>query len=119
MSQEVASRPSLFRQEVIEFQQHNRQWGRVVPLQSTPTKIVVWSITAAVAAVVVFLFFAQYARKETVAGYLAPASGTAKIFAPQPGIISATHVEQGQRVEAEARRDVRGLADLAEQADRR
>ena len=100
MSQEVASRPSLFRQEVIEFQQHNRQWGRVVPLQSTPTKIVVWSITAAVAAVVVFLFFAQYARKETVAGYLAPASGTAKIFAPQPGIISATHVEQGQRVEA-------------------
>lgn len=100
MTQEVAPRPSLFRQEVIEFQQHNRQWGRVVPLQSMPTKIVVWSITAAVAAVVTFLFFAQYARKETVTGYLAPASGTAKVFAPQPGIISATHVEQGQRVEA-------------------
>ena len=100
MTQEVAQRPSLFRQEVIEFQQHNRQWGRVVPLQSLSTRLVVWSVTAAVTAVVAFLFVAQYARKETVAGYLAPAAGTAKIFAPQPGVISATHVTQGQRVEA-------------------
>lgn len=95
----VPSTRPLFRQEVVEFQQHNRQWGRVVPLQSLQMRLMVWFIAAAAAAVIAFLFLAQYARKETVTGYLAPASGTAKVFAPQQGTISAIHVEQGQRVE--------------------
>ena len=99
MSRTVASRPSLFRQEAIEFQQHHRQWGRVVPLQPLPTRLMVWAVTVAAAAVVAFLFVAQYARKETVPGYLVPAAGTAKVFAPQQGTIGAVHVEQGQRVE--------------------
>ena len=99
MSREVASRRQLFRQEVVEFQQRNQQWGRVVPLQPLPTRLMVWFITGAALAVVTFLTFAQYARKETVTGYLTPASGTAKVFAPQQGTISAVHVEQGQRVE--------------------
>ncbi len=93
-----AKRP-LFRQEVVEFQQQNRQWGRVVPLQPTSTRFMVWFVTAAVAAVIVFLFFAQYARKETVTGYITPAAGTARVTAPRPGIISAVHVSQGQQVE--------------------
>ena len=91
--------PALFRQEVVEFQQQNRQWGRVVPLQPLPTRLMVWFVTAAAAAVIAFLFLAQYARKETVTGYLAPAAGTARVFAPQQGTVSAVHVEQGQRVE--------------------
>ena len=99
MSREVTPQRQLFRQEVVEFQQRDRQWGRVVPLQPLPTRLLVWFITAIAVAVVVFLFFAQYARKETVTGYLAPAAGTARIFAPQQGTISAIHVEQGQRVE--------------------
>lgn len=99
MRQTVAPRPPLFRQEAIEFQQHHRQWGRVVPLQPLSTRLFVWSVTAAVAAIVAFLFVAQYARKETVVGYLAPASGTAKVFVPQSGTIDAVHVRQGQRVE--------------------
>lgn len=99
MGREVTSRRQLFRQEVVEFQQQNRQWGRVVPLQPLPTRLMVWFITGAAAAVIAFLFLAQYARKETVTGYLAPASGTAKVFAPQQGTIGAIYVEQGQRVE--------------------
>jgi membrane fusion protein len=99
--QQPTMRPKrpLFRQEVIDFQQHHRQWGRVVPLQPLPMRLMVWFITVAAAAIIVFLFLAQYARKETVTGYLAPAAGTARIFAPQQGIISAIYVEQGQRVE--------------------
>jgi len=96
----VTSRPSLIRQEAIEFQQHHRQWGQIVLLQSLPTRIMVWFITATVALVITFLFLAQYARKETVTGYLTPTSGTAKIFAPQQGTISAIYVEQGEHVEA-------------------
>jgi len=95
----VTSRLSLFRQEALEFQRQDRQWGRVVPLQPLPTRLMVWFITAAASAIAAFLFLAQYARKETVTGYLTPASGTARIFAPQQGTISAIHVEQGQRVE--------------------
>jgi len=89
----------LFRQEVLEFQQHNRQWGRVVPLQPLSTRLMVWCVAAAAAGVIAFLFLAQYARKETAAGYLAPVSGTARVFAPQPGTISAVYVEQGEAVE--------------------
>jgi membrane fusion protein len=89
----------LFRQEVLEFQRSNRQWGRVVPLQPLATKALVWSVVLVSACIVVFLFFAEYARKEVAVGYLAPESGSARIFAPQQGTVSAVYVEQGQRVE--------------------
>jgi len=93
------AQPPLFRQEVIEFQQYNRQWGRVVPLQPLSTRLMVWCIAVAAAGIVVFLFFAQYARKEIAPGYLAPVSGTAKVFTPQAGTISAVYVEQGETVQ--------------------
>jgi membrane fusion protein len=95
----VTARRSLLRQEAIEFQQHHRQWGQVVLLQPLPVKIMAWSITAAAGLVIVFLLLAQYARKETVIGYLTPTSGTVKIFAPQQGTIDAIYVEQGQHIE--------------------
>jgi membrane fusion protein len=95
----VPVRRPLFRQEVIEFQQHNRQWGRVVPLQPLSTRLMVWSVFLVAAAVIVFLFFAQYARKEVALGYLAPVSGTVRVFAPQAGIISAVYAQQGETVE--------------------
>jgi membrane fusion protein len=89
----------LFRQEVLDFQRYNRQWGRVVPLQPRSTRFMVWCIVAASACVIAFLFFAHYARKEVALGYLTPASGTARVFASQPGTISAVYVAQGQHVE--------------------
>jgi membrane fusion protein len=99
MDHKVTSpRRPLFRQEAIEFQQHGQQWGQVVLLQSLPTRLMVWFIAAAAAAIIAFLFLAQYARKETVTGYLTPAAGTARIFVPQQGTVAAVHVEQGQRV---------------------
>lgn len=45
-----------------------------------------------------FLSIAQYARKETVTGYLTPTFGTAKIFVPQQGFIKELHVKEGQEV---------------------
>jgi membrane fusion protein len=95
----LPARHPLFRQEVIEFQQHNRQWGRVVPLLPLSTRLMVWCVAAATAGVIAFLFFAQYARKEVASGYLAPVSGTARVFTSQPGTISAVYVQQGETVE--------------------
>jgi membrane fusion protein len=95
----VASERSLFREEVLEFQRHNRQWGQVAQLQPISTKLFTWFITVAVAFVIAFLFHGQYARKETVTGYLTPTSGTAKIFAPQQGTIKEIHVGEGENVQ--------------------
>jgi membrane fusion protein len=89
----------LFREEAIEFQRHNRQWGQVSHLQPLSTKLLTWFIAGAVALTIAFLFVGQYARKETVSGYLTPTSGTAKIFAAQQGTIKEIHVREGEQVQ--------------------
>lgn len=94
----LPSRP-LFRQEAVDFQQQHRQWGQVVLLQPLSTRIMAWSAVGLVAAILSFLFFGQYSRKETVSGYLSPASGTARIVVPRTGVVRAVHVQHGQEVE--------------------
>jgi len=89
----------MFRPEALQFQQESRQWGQVASLQPLSTKILSWFIAAAVVLVLLFLFVGQYARKETVIGYLTPISGTAKIFASQQGAIKEIYVKEEQKVE--------------------
>jgi membrane fusion protein len=96
----MPSQQLLFRQEAIDFQQHNRQAGQVALLQPLSTKILTWFFAASVAIIVTFLFFGQYARKETVIGYLIPTAGIAKIFAAKPGTIKDIYVKEGQEVKA-------------------
>jgi membrane fusion protein len=95
----VASQRSLFRQEAIDFQHQHRNWGPVILLQPVSTKILTWFLATVVALILVFLSVAQYARKETVAGYLTPTVGTAKIFVPQQGFVKELYVEDGQQIE--------------------
>ncbi len=92
--------PSLFRQEAVEFQQHHRQWGEVVLLQPLPVTVMAWFVTVAILLILIFLSIAQYARKETVVGYLTPTTGTAKIYVPRQGTIRTVHVHEGQQVQA-------------------
>ena len=94
----MTQRSSLFRQEAVDFQRHNREWGQVAELQPLSIKIITWFITAATALVITFLFLGQYSRKETVVGYLTPTSGTSKIFVPQRGTIRELQVREGQQV---------------------
>jgi len=89
---------TLFRREVVEFQQLEKEWGGIVLLQPVSTRIMTWSITAALVVIVTFLSLAQYARKESVVGYLTLSSGRAKIFVPQHGIIKRVHVKEGDLV---------------------
>ena len=96
----MTSQPLLFRQEAIDFQRQHRQWwGQIAPLQPISTKITTWFIAATVALAVAFLLLAQYARKETVIGYLTPTAGTAKIFAFHQGTIKEIYVKADQQVE--------------------
>ena len=83
----MSDRQTLFRSEAIAFQRRG-QLGEVVLLQPVPAKLLFWSLVAVFALIVGYLVLAQYARKETVTGYLAPTAGVAKIFlrgpAPSP-----------------------------------
>jgi membrane fusion protein len=94
----VAAQPSLFRQEAIDFLHQRRSWGEVVSLQPISSTILSWSLAMLVTIILCFITIAQYARKETVTGYLTPTFGTAKIFVPQQGFIKELHVKEGQEV---------------------
>jgi membrane fusion protein len=101
----AVSQRSLFRREALDFQNQFRNWGQVALLQPVSSKLLSWFLAALVAVVVIFISVAQYARKETVVGYLTPSSGTAKIFVPQQvstqqqGFIREVHVKEGDEVE--------------------
>lgn len=88
----------LFRREAIEFQQYQRQWGDVVLLQPVATKLLSWLLVLAVALIIVFMAFAEYARKDTAVGYLTPSAGTARVFVPQQGVIKEVYIKEGQQV---------------------
>ncbi|MBV8591980.1 MAG: HlyD family efflux transporter periplasmic adaptor subunit [Acetobacteraceae bacterium] len=89
---------ALFRQEALDFQRSQRQWGEVALLQPLSTKLLSWSAATAFAAVLAFASVTQYARKETVPGYLVPTAGTAKIFATNPGVVTEVYVREGEEV---------------------
>jgi membrane fusion protein len=90
----------LFRQAAIDFQRGQHEFGEITLLQPVSTKLLVWVLTAVVAVAIVFLCFAQFSRKQTVSGYLIPASGTMKVFPIREGIVSDLQVEEGQYVKA-------------------
>jgi membrane fusion protein len=91
---------SLFRQEAMDFQQHHLQWGDVSALQPVSTKMLSWFLVGITTGMIAFISIAQYARKETVIGYLTPTKGTAKIFAERRGVIREVHVREGETVPA-------------------
>ena len=94
----MATRPGLFRQEAIDFSNQRNSWGEVVSLQPVSSTILSWSLAGVIVLILCFLSIAQYARKETVSGYLTPTFGTAKIFVPQQGFIKELNVKEGQEV---------------------
>ena len=93
-----SSPTSLFRHEVVDFQEIERQFGRAILLQPISLKVITWFLAGFVALMLALLFIGQYSRKATVSGYLIPSSGTAKIFALQRGTITKVHVTEGQEV---------------------
>jgi multidrug efflux pump subunit AcrA (membrane-fusion protein) len=94
----MATRPALFRQEAVEFLRQRHSWGEVVSLQPLSSTILSWALVGMVALILGFVSIAQYARKETVIGYLTPTVGTAKIFVPQQGFIKEVKVKEGQEI---------------------
>src|SRR2546423_929937 len=94
----MTAQRSLFRQEAVDFLHQRSSWGEVVSLQPISSTILSWSLAGLVALIFCFLSVAQYARKETVTGYLTPTFGTAKLFVPQQGFVKELKVKEGQEV---------------------
>ena len=90
---------ALFREQAVA-RQRQRLYGEV----RLDTPLSAYVLTALIGALVLglacALAFGSYARKETVTGWLVPDRGLARVAAPEPSVVEAVHVRQGQRVEA-------------------
>jgi membrane fusion protein len=66
--------------------------------QPVSNRLLTWALVLTVAVGLLYLSAAQFSRKQTVAGYLRPASGTLKVYPTRPGTITAVYVRQGEAV---------------------
>ena len=90
-------RESLFRPEVMA--QKQTQWLGTVLLQPKLSHRVCARVALALLALVLaFLFFGSYTRKARLNGWVMPEMGLVRVFAPQPGVITAIRVHEGDQV---------------------
>ncbi|KVN05787.1 HlyD family secretion protein [Burkholderia stagnalis] len=92
---------SLFRQEALDATRH-KMMG-TVSLYSPPWRWLMIAVaTATTLAVVAFLVFGTYTKRERVAGQLLPAKGLLTVAPPLMGTVTDTRVREGQIVAAGA-----------------
>jgi len=87
----------LFRKEAVEAQTQ-RLVGSISLAQPLSMKITSTIIVAVVILTVGFLFSAEYARKETVQGFLRPDKGLIKSYSNRNGTIEKVFISEGQFV---------------------
>lgn len=88
----------IFRRQAVEAQK-NKLHGDIslaqpLSIHSVATTLVIVAVTISL-----FLSFSNYARKETVRGYIVPDKGVIKTYASRSGIIEQLHVSEGDEVE--------------------
>jgi len=88
----------LFRKEVLQSSE-DRLHGEVVFTQPLSTKLLAGAFFAILAIAGIWVTFGTYARIEMVPGRLITDTPTAKVMAPQSGIVSDLLVTEGQFVD--------------------
>lgn len=89
----------LFRPQVIEAKRG--QWlGSIIVAAPLSRWLLVLLAIVLAAAILLFLFFGHYTRRETVTGQLVPSAGLLNVAAPSAGTITRLHVRDGQLVKA-------------------
>ncbi|WP_299196491.1 HlyD family efflux transporter periplasmic adaptor subunit [uncultured Erythrobacter sp.] len=89
---------TLFRKEVVEATQ-DRLHGEVVFTQPLSTKLFAGALFVILAIAAIWVSVGTYARIETVPGILVTDIPSAKVIAPQPGVIVELNVVEGQLVD--------------------
>ena len=87
----------LFRKEAVAAQSQ-RLVGAISLAQPLSIKITASIIVAVVITTIIFLFSAEYARKETVQGFLRPDKGLIKSYSNRNGTIEKILVSEGELV---------------------
>ena len=87
----------LFRQQA-QANRVNRLYGEISLAQPLSLYLIVAFLSAASLLLVLFLSIFEYARKETVRGYLLPDAGIIRSFPLRSGVITELHVKQGESV---------------------
>ncbi|WP_299002845.1 HlyD family efflux transporter periplasmic adaptor subunit [uncultured Shewanella sp.] len=90
---------NLFRKEAVEAHSQKLH-GEISLAQPVPLYIIISCLFITIAVIAIYLSFSQYARKETVQGYLIPDKGVIKTYASTNGTLAKLHVKEGQSVSA-------------------
>ncbi|VAW83632.1 hypothetical protein MNBD_GAMMA16-2064 [hydrothermal vent metagenome] len=89
---------SLFRTEVIDNKRDENFFGDVVLIRPVSFSVYTTILIIFVISLSLFLYFGQYASKETVQGVVNPQSGLVKVYAPQRGIVLSRAINEGDEV---------------------
>jgi membrane fusion protein len=92
---------TLFRKEALEYRA-DRLHGEISLALPLSWQIIGFTLLGALAAALLLLSLATYARVETVRGAVALDRGVAPVVPTRPGIVTAVKVRDGQRVSAGA-----------------
>ncbi|UJM85638.1 HlyD family efflux transporter periplasmic adaptor subunit [Rhodanobacter denitrificans] len=89
----------MFRQEVVDARRG--EWlGSIIVAAPLSRWLLTALALALAAAILLFLFFGHYTRRETVTGQLVPSAGLLNIAAPSAGTVARVEVHDGQVVKA-------------------
>jgi len=89
----------LFRKQALDAQ-NQRLFGSISLAQPLSLSLITLSLSAVVASIILFLCFSNYARKETVLGYLKPDTGLISTYTNRDGVIAQLFVQEGSQVKA-------------------
>lgn len=88
---------ALFRQQAVDAQKQ-RLFGSISLAQPLSMTLVVGTLCILVAIIIIFLCLSNYARKETVKGYLKPEAGLISAYSNRDGVIEKLFVHEGSQV---------------------
>ena len=90
----------LFRQQAVQYQHRGLQ-GDILLTASLPALLVSGGLLIWFIAMTIWLCTSEYARKETVLGWLEPPQGVLRVYGNNNGVIKELLVREGEEVNAD------------------
>jgi membrane fusion protein len=94
----MSSDNELYRSEALAFAS-TRQFGTVEISQPVTLRVLTLVFLLSMIAIAAFVVLGEYARKQTVSGYIEPTSGVIRIRSTLSGVAKYVYVKEGDTVE--------------------